>query len=98
MAVNLRKVRNTHEFVSSSDEDESSNPINIQVEPEGAPTPAFFQKDSPQAGRPTDLEVWSEVAQALSAAEHEMACRNHPDSFPANFPFAHVVLDEGRGT
>lgn len=96
MAVNLREVRNPHESSSPSDEDESPNPINVQVELDRTPAPAFFHKDSAQEGRPTDIQVWGEVPQALSAANHEMACRNHFDRCPANFPFAHAVLMQGE--
>ena len=45
MAVNLGEVGNPHESFSMSDEDESPDPVNVQVELDGTTMAAFFHKN-----------------------------------------------------
>src|SRR5437773_7164808 len=91
VAVNLWEIRYSNEVGSVSSKDESSNSIHIEIQLHGQTASLIDHKDPGEEGCSTDVQSRDEIAQALSATNQQMACRDHLYCHPSNFLFAHTL-------
>ena len=89
--MNLGEVRNPYKAGPATREYEPPNSINVQIELSRTATSGIHHKDSTKQRGPPDVQIRSEVAKSFPTSLNKMACRNHFDTFPANFPFAHAL-------